>query len=77
MVVEAEDPLTGTTWFDPSDLGGSARVWITAILGITALILVINIARMSVVPAVGGVLGAFGVPTGEDMGDIPVGGGGL
>lgn len=50
MVVEAEDPVTGTKWFDPSNLSGTAMTWVAALLGLTALFLAVGIVQNTLLP---------------------------
>lgn len=53
MVVQPEDPITGTTWFDFGDLSGSAMLLVSAFLGLSILLFLFTMAREVGAPAIG------------------------
>ena len=69
MVRPATDPITGTTWFDPSDLQGSLMTIVFGIIGIGLLFGAINVARGTVTPLVDDAASAVpGVSAGDGGG---------
>ena len=54
MVTKIDDPATGTTWFDPNNLSGTAMTWVVAIVGLGALLSALSFARGTVQPAITG-----------------------
>ena len=72
MVIKAQDPITGTTWFDPSDIGGSGRTMLVASIGVALLLVVVmfgfrlNRFLSNTVSSVTG--GGIGTPTGIQLG---------
>lgn len=50
MVTKVDDPVTGTTWFNPNDLGGSAKTIIVGAVGIAFLFTLIGVAQNTIQP---------------------------
>jgi len=80
-MAKISDPITDTEWLDTSDPSGSVMTSIVALLGLGVLFTMMAVARATVVPIVGDLVGLIpGVNTGDagsgDL-DFGVGGGGL
>lgn len=59
MATKIDDPITGTNWFDPNDLSGTAMTWVVAIVGIGILFTVISVAQSTVQPAASGLVNSL------------------
>jgi hypothetical protein len=80
-MAKISDPLTNTEWVDTSDPSGSVMTSIVALVGLGVLFTMISVARATVVPIVGDLVGMIpGINTGDAGSgelDFGVGGGGL